>query len=171
MKPLLLFLLAICLASAPAPAFSQDVSATIKEQAGKCSKALLSGDFDTVVTYSHKRVIELMRGKEAMIATFKRNSEGMRAKGITLEEFTIGEPGKTQQIAEWLVALVPQRMLIKMPEGRFEQESSMLAISEDEGKNWTFVDANNRTKFEKVFPELTGKIELPTRKEPVEKKD
>jgi hypothetical protein len=166
-----LILLAIVFASSPAWMFSQDVSTTIKEQGGKCAKALLSGDFETVTVYAHKRVLELMGGKEAMIDILKRGAEGMRAKGVSLEDVTIGEPEKSQKIGEWLVALVPQTILIKSPEGRFEQASHILAISEDEGKNWTFVDVNNRTKFEKAFPELAGKIELPERSDPVLKKE
>jgi hypothetical protein len=105
-----------------------------------------------------------------MIEILKRGSEGMRAKGASIEDVTFGEPGKSQKIGEWLVALVPQHLLIKSPEGRYEQDSHILAISEDDGKNWTFVDVNNRTKFEKAFPEFIGKIELPERTDPVPKK-
>ena len=160
MKPLLLFLLVILLATAPACAFSQDAPATIKEQAGKCAKALLSGDFETVAIYTHKRVLDLMGGKDAMIEVLKRGSEGMKAKGVAIEDVTIGEPGKTEKIGEWLVALVPQRLVIKIPDGHLEQDSHMMAISEDEGKHWTFVDVNNRANVEQAFPELVGKIEL-----------
>jgi hypothetical protein len=167
----LLLLFAALLVSAPIPVFSQDVSATIKDQAGKCSKALLSGDFATVAVYAHKRVVDVMGGKETMIETLKRGYEGMRPKGVTLEDVTIGEPGKSRKIGEWLVALVPQVILIKSADGRFEQASHILAISEDGGKNWTFVDVNNRAKFEKAFPEFVGKIELPERTDPVPKKD
>jgi hypothetical protein len=165
------FLLVLLLASAPAFVFSQDPSAAIKEQAGKCAKALLTGDFETVAVYSHKRVLEILGGKEAMIEILKRGSEGMKSKGVAIEDVTLGEPEKPRKIGEWLVSLVPQKILIKLPEGHIEQESHLLAISEDEGKNWTFVDVNNRAKLETAFPELAGKIELPERKPPVPKKD
>ncbi len=167
----LALLLALLIASAPACVRSQDVSATIKEQAGKCIKALLSGDYETVAVYAHKHVLDLMGGKDAMIELLKRGAEGMRAKGVSIEDVALGEPEKSQKIGEWLVALVPQRILIKSAEGRFEQASHILAISEDEGKTWTFVDLNNRAKFETAFPELAGKIEVPERTPPVPKAD
>jgi hypothetical protein len=93
----------------------------------------------------------------------------MKSKGVAIEDVTLGEPEKPRKIGEWLVSLVPQKILIKLPEGHIEQESHLLAISEDEGKNWTFVDVNNRTKFETAFPELVGKIVLPEKKAPVPK--
>jgi hypothetical protein len=169
--PRLHFLLTLLLASAPASVFSQDPSATIKEQAGKCAKALLSGDYATVAVYSHKRVLDLLGGKDGMIGILKRGAEGMTAKGVRIEDVTIGDPEMPQKVGEWLVALVPQKILIKLPEGHLEQESHLLAISEDDGKNWTFVDVNNRTKVEAAFPELAGKIALPESKPPVPKKD
>jgi hypothetical protein len=162
-------LLTILVASAPAFALAQDLSVTIQQEAKKCAKALLRADFDGVALYTHKRVIDGMGGKEAMVAAMKRGTEDMRTRGISFEDATIGEPEKPQKIDGWLVALIPQRILMKVPDGWFEQESHLLGISEDEGKKWVFIDVGPLTKaqFTEIFPELVGKIDLPTQKRPV----
>jgi hypothetical protein len=169
MKPILLTIL---LAMAPVVALAQDISATIRQEARKCAKALLSADYEGLVAYSHRRVIEGVGGKDAMIAVVKRGTEKMRSQGTTIEDVTIGEPEKPRKVDSWLVALIPQRILMKVSGGQLEQESHLLGISEDDGAEWVFIDVGTLTKvnFSEVFPELAGKIELPARKQPVFKK-
>ena len=86
---------------------------------------------------------------------------------------TVGEPEKLQKIDGWLVGLVPQKLVMKVPGGTLEQESYLLGISEDDGKKWVFVDAGGvpKAQLEQIFPEIVGKIEVPARKQPVLKKD
>lgn len=170
MKRLLLTLL---LALVPAFAFADEASATMKQEAEKCAKALMVPDYDAIVVYSHKRVIDGMGGKEGMIATIKKGLEQAKAQGIVIEKVTVGEPAKLEKIDGWLVGLIPQTLVMKMPGGKLEQESHLLGISEDDGKKWVFVDAGGipKAQFEQIFPEIAGKIEIPARKQPVMKKD
>ena len=167
-----LFLILI-LALVPAFAFADDVSATMKQEAEKCVKALVAPDFDAFIVYSHKRVIDGMGGKEGLIGTLKRGMEQMKAQGISIEKVTVGEPDKLQKIDGWLVGLIPEKLVMKVPGGTLEQESHLLGISEDEGKKWVFVDAGGvpKAQLEQIFPEIVGKIEVPARKQPVMKKE
>lgn len=55
-----------------------------------------------------------------------------------------------------------------LKDGHLEKEYSLLAISENNGKPWVFLDAeNNADEIFKIFPELAGNITLPAKKEPV----
>jgi len=147
--------------------------ATIKQEATKCAKALLAGDYETLVKYTHKRVVELVGGKEKVIASVKEGTSKMRADGIELLDATIGQPNEPKRIGSWLIALVPQHVVVKVPAGRLHQDSHLLGISEDDGKSWVFVDISPLTKeqFAKVFPELDGKVSLPEKKKPELRKD
>jgi len=155
------------------PVLAEDLSATIKQEAQKCADALVKSDLDDVVLYTHKRVIEGMGGKEAMTATIKRGMEQMKAQGVGIEKAIVGEPGKTQKIDTWTVALIPNEIFMKVPGGKLEQDSHLLGISEDDGKSWVFIDVGSISKeqFDQVFPELAGKIDLPEKEKPVFKKD
>ena len=104
-----------------------------------------------------------------MIATLKRSTEAMRAQGISFTDVTIGTPEAPKKIGGWLIAIVPQHIRMTMPKGELVQDSHLLAISEDDGKKWVFVDAGvlSKSKLAQVFPELDGKIEVPERKPPV----
>ncbi|QJE97272.1 hypothetical protein [Luteolibacter luteus] len=170
MKRLFLTLLAALI---PAFAFADEASATMKQEAEKCAKALLVPDYDAFIVFSHKRIVDGMGGKEKMTATLKQGMEQMKAQGVAIEKVTVGEPGKVEKIDGWMVGLIPQTLLMKVPGGTLEQESHLLGISEDEGKKWVFVDAAGipKAQLEQIFPEIAGKIEVPARKKPVMKKD
>jgi hypothetical protein len=62
---------------------------------------------------------------------------------------------------------------MKGPGGKLNKDSSLLGISEDEGKHWVFVDLGPITQeqFGQVFPELDGKIKIPDKKPPEMKKE
>jgi hypothetical protein len=167
-----LILIAILLGILLTAGVAQSISDTIKSEAQNCATALLQADYDTFVLYTHKRIIEDMGGKSAVIATTKRSMSDMRSKGLTIESAIVGTPGKPLTIGSWIVALVPQRLVIKVPDGRLMADAYLLGISEDAGKKWVFIDDTiGEARFAKAFPELAGKISLPERKRPVFEKD
>lgn len=167
MKKLLLALAACCLLAAAAPA--QDATATMKRDAEKCGKALLAEDYPQVIAFTHKRVVAAIGGADALIAMLKSGRKAIRDTGHDFLEARIGTPETPRKIGEWLVALVPQEIVMKAPGGRLRAESSLLALSEDEGRSWAFLDIGSidPAQFAKLFPELAGKVSLPGRKQPV----
>jgi hypothetical protein len=157
-----------------AAAWSQEVVATIKEEAQKCAKALLAGDCDSVVAYTHPRIVKAMGGKEAMITALKQGMSQMQADGTRFLEATVGQPGNPKRIGAWMTSMIPQHLVLKVSGGKLYKDSSLLGISEDDGKHWVFVDlGGNVTKDQlgELFPELDNKIAIPEKKPPVFKKD
>jgi hypothetical protein len=152
---------------------ARDPSTTLKQEAEKCAKAVLTSDHDGVVAYTHKRVVAAVGGKDAMIATLKRGLAQMRSDGVEFADVTIGLPEKPRKIGVWLVSTLPEHIVMKVPGGKLYQDAFLLGISEDDGRSWAFVDLGPVTnaEFAKVFPELDGKISVPKREKPVFRKD
>lgn len=79
-----------------------------------------------------------------------------------------------------LFSVVPQKTIVivdknsvlkdakgqKIPYGRYEASGYLLAISNDNGKNWRFWNEVSKENLEKEFPETNGKIKLPEIKKP-----
>lgn len=169
MKALLFaFVLSTC-----APAWSQEAVVTIKQEAQKCSKALLAGDYDSFVAYTHPRIVKAMGGKDAMIATLKQGMSQMKAGGATFLDVTIGQPSNPKRIGPWMTSIIPQHLVLKVPDGKLYSDSTLLGISEDDGKHWVFLDLGQvkKDQLDETFPELAGKITPPEKKPPVFKKD
>lgn len=162
-------LLAILLCATDLTGMAQDVRIEIKQAAEKCAKSLLTGDYEGFATYTHKRVVALMGGKEAMVAVLKREIERMRSEGYDFADAVIGNPAEPVKIGTWVTALVPEEVIMKVPGGRLHQDAFLLAVSEDDGKHWAFLDLGPITpaQFAKIFPELEGKVQLPEKREPV----
>lgn len=151
----------------------QEVTATIKQEAQKCAKAMLASDYDGIVQYTHPRVVQQMGGKEAMIGVLKNGLSQMQTQGAGFADATIGQPEEPKKIGSWLTSRVPQHLVMKVPGGKLDVDSSLLGISEDGGKHWVFIDLGAVTKeqLERAFPELQGQVVLPEKKKPVFKKD
>jgi hypothetical protein len=162
-------LFTILLAAIVTHVLAADSSPGIRMEAQKCANALLTNNFEGVLAYTHKRVVAGIGGKEAMLLTLKRGTEQMRAQGISFTRVEIGDPQKPKKVGDWLVALVPQKVVMKVPDGYLDQESYLLGISEDEGKKWAFVDVGpiSQEQLTKAFPEFDGHITLPEKKKPV----
>jgi hypothetical protein len=152
--------------------WGQDVLATIKQEAQKCGKAILASDYDAVIRHTHPRIVKGLGGREAMIGILKRGVSQMRADGTEFVDVTVGAPTPPKRIGGWVTSIVPQQIVLKVQGGKLYQDSSLLAISEDDEKHWVFVDLGPITKeqLDQAFPELDGKIMPPEKKAPVFKK-
>jgi hypothetical protein len=170
MKKLLLSLL---VAVFPVFAVAEEMSAVVKREAQACTKALLASDYDGIVRYTHPRIIAGMGGKEEMIALIKRGVAEMKTEGLAIEKATVTGAGEPKPVGDWLISLVSQELVMRVPKGRLQQDAVLLGISENLGKSWVFVDLGPQTKstFATLFPELDGKFPFPERKEPVFKAD
>ena len=143
--------------------------ATLKEAAQQCASSLVSGDYATFAGYCNPRLLKGMGGADRMIASIK----GGLGEGASLTKAEIGEPGPVRDLGTWKVSLVPQTLFIKVPGGRLKAESTLLAVSEDGGGSWTFMDSApyHHPRFADNFPELAGKLDVPARKQPVFERD
>jgi hypothetical protein len=165
--------LALILAFWACAASGEDATATVKQEAQKCAKAALSSDYEAIVRYTHPRIVKGIGGKEAMISALKKGMAQMRAAGTEFADVGLGEPEAPKKIGAWMTSRIPQHLVMKVPGGKFYQDSTLLGISEDEGKSWLFLDLGSvtREQFRQVFPELDGRITIPQKKEPEFKKD
>ena len=171
MKNTRLFTTLLC-AFALLPLFitrADELTATIKKEAQNCANAAVKSDYEGIVKYTHPRLINMMGGKDAMIAKLKDGIAEMHATGMEFSSATIGAPEAPKKFGDWLTSVVPEHTVMKVQGGRLVRDSYLLGISEDGGKNWVFVDLGQTTKehFAQIFPELDGKITWPKLKQPV----
>lgn len=172
-SPMKKLLLSLLLTVLPALAPAEEMAAVVKREAQACTKALLASDYEGIVRYTHPRIVAGMGGKEEMISLIKRGVAEMKTEGIVIEKATVGSAEDPKPVGDWLISLVSQQIVMRVPQGRLTQDAAVLGISENLGQTWVFVDLGPQTKstFETLFPELVGKFPFPERKEPVLTKD
>src|SRR5215475_13068353 len=103
-------------------AWSQNVVDTIKQEAEKCANALLKGDFDLFVAYTHPRILKGMGGKEAVIATLKKGTAQMKADGTGILDVTVGQPSNPKRSGAWMTSMIPEYLALKVSGGKLYKE-------------------------------------------------
>lgn len=126
--------------------------------------AMLTNDMKKIIDYTHPRVIALIGGKDKAIELTNAAMTEVRNNGMSLKDVTIGKVGQFYSSGKSVYCVVPQKISLNIKEGYVSMCSSILGISEDQGRTWKFASAGNIgiEKVKSLFPELPdGLIILP----------
>lgn len=138
----------------------------LKIQAEETGNATVVGDFAKLADFTYPQIVTAFGGKQKMVEFLRNDSAKMKASGFELENATIGEIQQIAKIDAQIFAIVPIKLTIKSPNGKFVGESSMVGISSDRGANWKFINGVSQEKFDKQFPRAAGKLQIPTDQPP-----
>ncbi len=92
----------------------------------------------------------------------------MKQFGVEIKKVTIGNPGKIIAYKNQLQATVPQITEAKFMAGKAILESTLIAISEDKGLHWYFVDTSiyRGDRLKLSLPDLSPDLVIPPMKPP-----
>jgi len=152
---------------------SADFPKTIKEQATMMGQFLLKKDFNSFTKYTYPKIIEMMGGKQKMIEMMERGSKEMETEGTGFLKVTFGEPSQIITEKNELQCTLPQEIEMKVPNGRLVTNSTLIAISTDNGDNWSFVDTSGKDilTMKGLLPNLSIDLTIPKQEQPTFYKD
>jgi hypothetical protein len=162
------FIALILVLSLTIRAFNQNLETTIKIQAMDMAKAVLAKDLDKLAVYLPPKLIEQAGGKEKMMIARDTLNKYMKQFGAEVKRVTIGNPGKIFNYKNQLQALVPQTTELKFMASTITLESTLIALSEDKGQHWYFVDTSiyREEKLKITLPNLSPELVIPPMKPP-----
>jgi hypothetical protein len=107
----------------------------------------------------------MLGGRDSMATTLRRELATMTEQGFSFRSFEAMAPRNFDTSGARVFALVPTSLVLGAPGGRLVVEGSMIAVSEDSGVTWTFIDASNNIEqaLTMFFPEekgLIGRLEI-----------
>jgi len=166
-------LISFILISVCSVGYSQIDTKTIKDQAKVTAEATINSDFETLLKFTHPTVIKMIGGKDKMLHILKTGKEEMDKEGIKFLKVDIGKPSKTYQAGNEIHCLVPQTIFMKVQGGKLKTEAHLLAISQDNGSNWFFIDTAqlNMTNVRTVLPNFNMALKIPAKTQPTFFKD
>lgn len=143
--------------------------AKIKALAQLMATATMKGDYKTVIDHTDPETVKAAGGRDAMVKVVEKMFTQLKSKGAYLKSATAGEPGPIVTVNGKLFCVVPETVSMAvpqtpmMPKGTYTAQSTLLALSTDNGKNWYFVSSGSISEdaIYKKFPELKGKIVFP----------
>lgn len=142
--------------------FAQD-TAIVKRQAALMAKAVVKGDYKTLVDHMYPKFVAMSGGKEKVIAMANAGMSQLKAQGFVLESAVAGSPEKFYKAGKEIHCLIPEIVTVKTANGRATMRSNLLAVSSDHGKTWSFLDLNQSTipQIPKLFPHFNPDLKIP----------
>jgi len=146
-----------------------DTTAVIKKQAELMANAFKQNDFKALAKTTYPAIVKSMGGSAKMEAYLQKGLKEMNARGISFQSVTIGQPGRSLIFNKETQCIVPETIIMKMPEGNLKSIGYLVAISADGGSTWYFVDSSghNIEELRKMLPNLSPKLAIPARQKPV----
>jgi hypothetical protein len=143
-----------------------------KGKVEEMNNALIKEDFGKVVDLTHPKVVELLGGREKMIAVMESGTKDMKAKGFAFRSAKVDDPTNLVTAGSDQFVVVPFLLEMKAPGGKLLQKSFVIGVSSDKGKSWSFVNGDMDIKKVKEFlPNLPEDLKLPEKQKPVFEKD
>ncbi|MDI9366137.1 MAG: hypothetical protein QM541_14365 [Flavobacterium sp.] len=144
--------------------------ATLKAQANAMATAIKKQDFKTVIKMTNPKVVAAAGGEAKLLEQLSKGMGMMKAKGMnmSISNVVIGEPSPFIKVKKQLQCTVPDKLEVKMIGGTISTNSTLIAISDDDGKTWNFIDAvgKNIAALKKVLPNLSDKLVIAKTEQP-----
>lgn len=159
-------------ASLPAKADDAEIKKTAKAKAEECQTAFVKGDYEKFTDLSHPKVVSAGGGRKKMIEGLDTEMKKLKASGTEFKAAKISDPSDPVMGDKDLYICVPFTFEMSTPNAKVAIKSSLLGVSGDGGKTWTFVDAiAGRDSLKKSFPDLPEKLVIPKTEPPTVIKD
>jgi uncharacterized protein (DUF2252 family) len=112
----------------------------------------------------YPKVVEMAGGRERMITDMTNELKQMEAEGVVI--LSSESAPATQFVRDGsgaIYAVLPTVTKSRTQTGVFQSESNMIAVSNDGGANWKFIDASgqNNGELNKLIPGVADKLKLP----------
>jgi hypothetical protein len=146
-----------------------NAKANLRQAAINLGNSLISKNYAGFMETTYPTVIQKTEGGvDKMIADLKKQVELMERSGNTINAMWPGQPSEMVDTAGELQCTIPQFMKLKLPNGTLTTETTLVAISPNNGQTWYFIDAVDQSNesMRKLFPNLSSKLVLKPSPEP-----
>ena len=159
----LLLLIAI-----PYATLAQDTT-QLKKQANRFANATFNSDHKLVIDLTYPKLVELSGGRDSLQKLIVERIEALKKQGVIKFEGSVGSPGPFIKAGSQIHCLLPETLVLKMFNGHYVTRSYLLAISNDKGKSWTFLDVGKMpgTVLRKLLPNYNDELVIPTPGKPM----
>ncbi len=125
-------------------------------------KATEKGDFETWIDLSNPKFIKMMGGRDSALKEMKKEFDGMSGAGYTFDPSKVEPPTDLHQTKDGLFCLVRYTSRMRVKGKKVSAEALLLGVSTDDGKKWTFLQAENGEQFvRKLLPEIPESLKFP----------
>ena len=147
----------------------QNYSAAILKDADTMLTAFLKGDVDGLLDYTYPPLFDIVGNREFMAEFIATTIIAMQTDGFKIDTALVNEPGPVYKSGNELHAILTQTIYSSFADGTVRSDSPLLAISQDGGNRWYFLDLKqfNSEMMHEIFPNFNYDLKLPPIPPPV----
>lgn len=140
--------------------------AAVAARAKTMVEATLKGDANVVLKFMPPGVVQAMGGEAALVKAIERTMADMKQIGMEYVSMDVQPPEKFHRSGGKTFAVVKTKSVMLVPgKARITEESSMIAIQEHAGAEWTFLRINealatNRDLLKRLLPDFPEDVKL-----------
>lgn len=144
-------------------ASAQQFSSKIKMSAIEMSRALIGKKSNVFLQFMHPSMVKLAGGKAQLSVITDSALTVFEQFGGKITKINYGNPSEVVEYKKIMQAVLPQSTFLTSPLGDVELSSSLIAISNDKGESWTFIDTSlfGIEKIKSVMPDISPKLVIP----------
>lgn len=167
-KRLLILFIALLGLSTAQSQVNGPMDKAVLEQADDMGKKFIAKDYAGFLLYTHPIVVKNMGNREKMLEETTKSFKQLEAENITFLAVKFGAPSKIVKVDNEMQCIIPQMIEMKVPGGKLTAHTSLIAISNNKGKNWYFVDvsSNSMESMKMLLPTLSSELVLPEPQDP-----
>jgi hypothetical protein len=142
----------------------------LREQAMEMSSSFVNGDHKNFIKFTYPKVVKMMGGENKMVNFLEKGIDQMKKEGVAFKSVTVGLTDQKVRAGKEIHTLVSQRIVMAVPGGTVTANSYLLAISQNDGHTWLFVDTapfNDLTRLKAVLPHYNPDLKIPEKQQPV----
>jgi len=142
---------------------AQATPSAIKAAAIEMGNALVKKNSEKFLSYMHPSMFRLAGGKEKLRLVADSALKVFEQFGGKVSRIAYGNPAEIISYKKTLQSVIPQTTTLSSFIGDAELSSSLIAISNNKGKSWTFIDTNmfGIKQIKSVMPDISPSLVIP----------
>jgi hypothetical protein len=145
------------------------LKAKVLEQANLMVQALLKGNYQTFIKYTHPVIVDKLGGESQMVTVITNGVSKMKTEGMIIDNIVVDKPSIIVRSNDELQCTLQEHLTIVLANGKLVAISILIAISKDDGVNWWFLDTSDKelAAIKKILPNLNEAIVIPPKQKPI----
>ena len=160
----LFFTLSLSAQEADIPAIPHEES--LMKAAGKYAAATQKQDWNKVIDMTYLPLVKLNGGRQTLLRQAQLSDQNLQQQDFELKAAELSAPLSETPVGDNILAVVPIRLTFNGPLGKLYSESSLLGVSEDAGKSWSFISMAQvgMNQVIELFPKLPKTFVVPQKR-------
>jgi hypothetical protein len=148
----------------------EEAAKRLQAQAEESGRAFLEGNYERLADYTYPKLVELIGGREKLLEVVRKEVEEMKAEGFAPLSSVPSAPTQVLRVGGQTYAVLPLKFKMRAPDQIYVSDSFMIAVSDDDGKNWKFLSGASvgEAQLKILLPDAAGKLRLPAVKHSTE---